>query len=380
MDVTVNNSGKITTGGYGALGIVAQSIGGGGGNGGFAVSGAMSIEGGPVAALGFGGSGGSGGDANTVTLTNTGSISTTGDTAHAIVAQSIGGGGGNGGFSVAGTLADDSGQSRLSASAARAAPAATRWASPSPTARRARDLDHRHARGRHRCAIDRRRRRRRRLQRRGRDQRQLGAWISASAAAGNVGGVGSTVTVDSSSTIHTSGAASDAILAQSIGGGGGDGGFAIAGGLSGQGAGLDFAIGGSGANGATADTVTVTNSGAIRTQGASSNGIEAQSIGGGGGAGGFAGTLAGGFGDGAQVSVAARRQWQHRRRCRNRLDHQSRHHHDDRRFGGCDHRAVDRRRRRQWRLQPRHGLRHRRRCGEYERRARRQRRRRRSRQ
>ena len=71
----------------------------------------MSVDG-PSAALGFGGKGGSGGSADTVTLDNTGSISTTGDTAHAIVAQSIGGGGGNGGLSVSGAIGNDRRQCR----------------------------------------------------------------------------------------------------------------------------------------------------------------------------------------------------------------------------------------------------------------------------
>ena len=41
-----------------------------------------------------------GGDAGLVSTTNHGVITTTGDSANAIVAQSIGGGGGNGGFTV----------------------------------------------------------------------------------------------------------------------------------------------------------------------------------------------------------------------------------------------------------------------------------------
>ncbi|TPJ50836.1 hypothetical protein FJ471_29675, partial [Mesorhizobium sp. B2-7-1] len=100
--VTVNNNGggNITTYGVGAFGILAQSIGGGGGDAGGA--------GGLVA---IGGDAGSGGDGKTVIVTNHGNVTTHGGTdtsvtdlgptikdvgADAIVAQSIGGGGGNG--------------------------------------------------------------------------------------------------------------------------------------------------------------------------------------------------------------------------------------------------------------------------------------------
>ncbi len=85
--VTVNSDGLIGTSGNNAHGILAQSIGGGGGNGGDA-AGLFSI----------GGTGGAGGSGGTVSAAMTvGAIKTEGQQAHGINLQSIGGGGGNGG-------------------------------------------------------------------------------------------------------------------------------------------------------------------------------------------------------------------------------------------------------------------------------------------
>ncbi len=93
--VGVANSGVLTTGGALAPGIVAQSIGGGGGNGGTA-SGLFAA----------GGNGGSGANGGVVSVTNSGNILTGTDGeasvgSQGIIAQSIGGGGGNGGGSIA---------------------------------------------------------------------------------------------------------------------------------------------------------------------------------------------------------------------------------------------------------------------------------------
>ena len=101
-DVSVDNGGIIDTSGDGAHGILAQSIGGGGGNGGVVLSGNLNLSN-PVAAplLSIGGSGGDGGDAGDVDVLNSGSIVTRGAGANGIVAQSIGGGGGNAGVAIA---------------------------------------------------------------------------------------------------------------------------------------------------------------------------------------------------------------------------------------------------------------------------------------
>ncbi len=82
--------------GDGAHGIIIQSVGGGGGNGGFAISG------GPVVAVGVGGNGGTGGNGGVVDVQQAAAgptVETQGTSAIGILAQSVGGGGGNGGGS-----------------------------------------------------------------------------------------------------------------------------------------------------------------------------------------------------------------------------------------------------------------------------------------
>ncbi|WP_374625288.1 autotransporter outer membrane beta-barrel domain-containing protein [Pandoraea sp.] len=103
----VDNSGGIWTQGDKGIGILAQSIGGGGGAGGSAaaalraqlVAAANSRLNISVGAS-IGGSGANGGSGGVATVTNerAGSVATRGDHAPAIVAQSIGGGGGSGGI------------------------------------------------------------------------------------------------------------------------------------------------------------------------------------------------------------------------------------------------------------------------------------------
>src|SRR5207302_5154519 len=81
----------------------AQRVGGGGGGGGFSVAGTFNVEG-IGAAIGIGGKGGSGGNSSDVTLMNGGNVLTIGRDSHGVFAQSVGGGGGSGGFSVAGNI------------------------------------------------------------------------------------------------------------------------------------------------------------------------------------------------------------------------------------------------------------------------------------
>ena len=85
-DVVVNVTGGITTNGNGASAIVAQSIGGGGGIGGDTTGATLSI--------GVSGSGGGAGNGGNVSVNNGGAITTVGANADGIFAQSIGGGGG----------------------------------------------------------------------------------------------------------------------------------------------------------------------------------------------------------------------------------------------------------------------------------------------
>src|SRR5690606_13378494 len=84
--ITITNSGNITTQGQNSHAVFIQSIGGFGGAGG---------SGGGLVA--FGGNGGSAGAGGLVSLTNSGSLTTAGDEARALFAQSIGGGGGSAG-------------------------------------------------------------------------------------------------------------------------------------------------------------------------------------------------------------------------------------------------------------------------------------------
>ncbi|GAB5468587.1 MAG: autotransporter [Rhodospirillales bacterium] len=89
--VTADNLGELSTEGNVAFGLFAQSIGGGGGNGGAAtVAGGKLVNG----SVGVGGNGGASGQGGAVTVTNRGRISTAGDAAFGVVAQSAGGGGG----------------------------------------------------------------------------------------------------------------------------------------------------------------------------------------------------------------------------------------------------------------------------------------------
>lgn len=237
VDVANSADGDISTTGDRAFGIFAQSVGGGGGNGGFAVSGGTV---GSLVNLAIGGRGGGGGDSNDVEVHNEGMITTSGKDAHAVFTQSIGGGGGSGGFAVSGNLG---GAASL--------------------------------------------------------QLALGG-------AGGDGGDGNDVYVGTEpdplrGSIATSGERSYGILAQSIGGGGGDGGFAIAGsGLSGTS--LDLAFGGSGGLGGMGAAVNVSSLSDIATDGNDAHALVAQSVGGGGGTGGF--SLAASYGGGTGLNFS----------------------------------------------------------------------------
>ncbi|MGC4014163.1 MAG: autotransporter outer membrane beta-barrel domain-containing protein [Luteolibacter sp.] len=224
-NVYLNNSGTVKTGGTHSYGVVAQSIGGGGGDGGFSVTGGITAA--PSLGFSLGGSGASGAKGYDATLINSGNVATTGEDSHALVAQSIGGGGGSGGFSVAASISIDPTGSGAGAA--------------------------------------------------------LNASIGGSGAAGAAGG---NVVLTNTGNLETTKTHSYGILAQSIGGGGGDGGFSIAGGIS-TGPAVSFSMGGNGAGGGAAGTVTVNSNANITTHGGDSHGILAQSVGGSGGSGGF---------------------------------------------------------------------------------------------
>ncbi len=246
-NVTVLSSTAITTYGDDAHGMFAQSLGGGGGSGGFSVAGSIAADGAVNASIG--GSGGSGGGAGQVvagTLDDalTGAINTWGDRSYGILAQSVGGGGGDGGFSVAGSIT------------------------------------------------------------RGRRDASVSAVRVMKAD-------GQTVDVVSENSITTRGDESHAIFAQSVGGGGGSGGFSVSGGISSQSGTVGLSIGGFGDGGGNANNVTVSSANAtLMTGGDRAHGIFAQSLGGGGGNGGF--SVAGG------ISRTNSVQFEHRRFRRSR--------------------------------------------------------------
>ena len=231
----VTNTGLIHTFGDNSIGVLAQSIGGGGGNGGFAL--AASGSGGNGSTTSVGGGGGGGGSADLVKVTNSGQIVTEGKLSYGIYAQSVGGGGGNGAISVAGTLASGS-----------------------------------------------------------------GGMVSNVGGGGGNGGNGGTVMVDNTGIIVVKGAGSVGVLAQSIGGGGGSGGFAGALNLTGGGQ-MANNVGGHGGNGGDSGDVTVKSTGSIQTLSDDSVSVLAQSIGGGGGNSAWAISAQTGGATGASVNV-----------------------------------------------------------------------------
>jgi hypothetical protein len=230
--VSVINNGGLDLNGYNDTAIFAQSVGGGGGNGGdatsIAASAAISVS------VAIGGSGGGGGNGSAVSVNNGGTIHTQGDFSDAVFAQSVGGGGGNGGAAYATSFAAGGG-----------------------------------------------------------DIPAIAVSLALGGKGGN-GGNGSNVTVTNTGTIETDDWNARGIFAQSVGGGGGDGGSSeaksIAAAPDGFTAEASFAIGGSGGGGGTGGNVLVTNDGSVLTFGSGSHAIFAQSVGGGGGTGGDAST------------------------------------------------------------------------------------------
>ncbi len=359
----------------------------------------LTKETGGAVSMGVGGFGGGGGDADIVELTRTGTTRTTGANAHGVIAQSIGGGGGNGGMNVSGALAmlrqghRGGGQPRVSAASAAAAAmrqavTATvtgdvlatgygalsygldddgnyrrthlRWLERRAGAERrrfGRQRRHEHLRRhRARCLQQRqfafthagrgwlRRQRRRRRRRHSRRRRRAtcasvgderfgvgaqsigggggngGMNVSGgiamdgviTAGIGGFGGDGGTAgAVNASATTDITAVGANAIgfFAQSLGGGGGNGGINISGGIQGSSdtskPTLVFGLGGFGGAGNLSSTVDATQRGNIGVQGRNAIGVLAQSVAGGGGAGALnvSGNLARGKGYNASIGV-----------------------------------------------------------------------------
>jgi uncharacterized protein YhjY with autotransporter beta-barrel domain len=313
-DVTATNEGAIVTLGDGAAGIVAQTVGGGGGRaGGAAGSGHGSANYG--ATVNLGGTGGGGGDTYTladnttltlVKVTNTGSIVTFGADAPGIVAQSVAGGGGMGGKAATnlgtkkstgdGGNGDATGTSttltQLSSAFAGGGSGPTSAYNslngligvangllanqPSLSGPLGDDAANLENLGGSSGESD---------------DDSNSKSISLAVSIGGSGGAASSagaISVTNTASIGTTGKMSDGIVAQAIGGGGGKGGAATAStstDMSGT-----LAIGGTGKNGGNGGQPVVTNSGAITTIGALAAGIVVQSIAGGGGMGGASAT------------------------------------------------------------------------------------------
>ncbi|WP_158970490.1 autotransporter outer membrane beta-barrel domain-containing protein [Chachezhania sediminis] len=243
--VTVDNSGVISTSGNLGIGIAAVSVGGGGGHGGLSGD----FSGGVVSTqMAMGGGGGDGGTAEEVSVTSSNNITTTGDLAAGIAAVSVGGNGGTGGL--AGTGSADAGP--ISG----------------------------------------------------------GIDMSVGGGGGAGGTSGDVVVHTDSGIINTSGYKSFGIIAASVGGHGGSGGmtFAAAANFSQEGSGnFELSIGGSGGDGGQSGTVDVENHATITTSGHYANGIQTHTVGGNGGDGGssFSGsfTVSTGTDVSAQINV-----------------------------------------------------------------------------
>lgn len=282
--INLTNSGAITTAGDGSLGFLIQSVGGGGGH-------AANAAGLFTAVGGRGGTGGAGGEI-TASFQSGSAITTTGDYSTGMVAQSIGGGGGNGGFSKGYGVFFSTANGGAGGSGGQGGNIVFSGASNSSFITSG-DQSH--------GAL---------LQSIGGGGGTSGAASSYSAgiafgtsvAVGGVGGGGgsggsigtSSSPISNSGQFTTAGNDSHGILMQSIGGGGGNGGGAMAKTL-----GLSFplnpeiptltfssAVGGSGGAGGSGGGIFFNNAGSITTSGSNSFALLAQSIGGGGGNGG----------------------------------------------------------------------------------------------
>ncbi|WP_454812060.1 hypothetical protein [Labrys neptuniae] len=306
--VTVGSTGDIVTFGNFSAGIAAQSIGGGGGNGGFAVSGSIALapEGGGSAAVAVGGSAGSGATAGNVGVTNKGIVATFGTSSTGILAQSLGGGGGNGGFAAAGaiTVSPEGGASIAVAVGGAGGNGGTAGKvtvlqtgavateGDQSTGVLAQSIGGGGGNGGFAGTLS----------------ANIGNGVALGASVGGSGGDGAkadAVEVTVNGDVSTDGILSSGVVGQSIGGSGGNGGFSVAGSLQiGQGGSLNASIGGFGGDGGKAGSVNVSHTGNMQTKGDLSLGLLAQSIGGGGGNGGFAGSLSATIGEGVALGVS----------------------------------------------------------------------------
>ena len=335
-NVFVTNTGDITAEGDLSMGIAAQSVGKGGGAGGMSFAGEISPVNGNAGAVNVavGGNGAGGGDAGAVIVRNTGDIRTAGGTPknggsdpkglacekppcvrqYGISAQSVGGGGGTGGLAGTVTLSPFVGETRptttfnLNTSVGGTGGAAgkggdvrvTNFGAISTLAGESSAIFAQSVSGGGGVGGEALHYTFKPLQ-----PEQVNV-VSSSVTVGGKGGngqVGGKVTVENEGTLRTAQYGSHGIFAQSVGGGGGQGGntgsFQFT--LSCVSLGrqcldnhasaannwkLTLKMGGDGGTGNHGEVVTVNNAADITTTGGGSDAIHAESIGGGGGNGG----------------------------------------------------------------------------------------------
>lgn len=231
VDVTIGPDMVIaSTSAQGGGGVLAQSVGGNGG-----VGGSSNTQGASIFSLGIGGTGFSGGAADKVTVVSQGLVTTYGDHANGIQGQSVGGGGGDGGTALVFVGG-------------------------------------------------------------------VGSSAVAIGGSGGTGGTGQVAAISSSGQVSTMGPDSIGMQAQSVGGGGGNGGAATATALALSphpdvpAVSVSVALGGSGGSGNSANAAAARNTGVVSTAGHGAIGVQVQSVGGGGGTGGDATASAYAFG------------------------------------------------------------------------------------
>ncbi|WP_348935825.1 autotransporter outer membrane beta-barrel domain-containing protein [Aquabacter sp. CN5-332] len=308
VNVTVGSGSALRTYGSQSDGVFAQSVGGGGGTGG---GGSAATDGKLAIKLSVGGTGGAGGIGGAVNVFNNGTIETYGDGSHGVFAQSIGGGGGNGGNLTADDTKtpDRVGEIWKTLKDAVGVTAYNAWAADKGNAETKEKLDEFikdiQSTDTYKSLSDSFKKSDfyKQMQSFGKnitdymDKQKKGATklpdLSLALSMGGSGGTGNKggdVTVINPGSISTYGDVAHGVFGQSIGGGGGQGGVAYASGTNKTN--LSATFGGSGGSGNIGGVVNVTNAGAVRTEGDGSYGLFAQSVGGGGGVG--VGALSGG--------------------------------------------------------------------------------------
>ena len=300
-DVSVTNDGNIVTYGYASQGIFAQSVGGGGGTAG---GGSAQSSGNVAVGVGLGGNGGGAGMGGNINVSNTGTISTWGDDATAVFAQSVGGGGGlaligdgHVGLNPKGVAVAIGGATGSSGAGGNIIVSQT--GTITTIGDRSYGILAQSIGGGGGVGGT-------------GDGINLGAVVVG--GSGGAGGAGGTVQVTDSGGITTYGNGADGILAQSIGGGGGVGGDAAGSNphLGSRAITVGVGVGGAAGEAGNGEGVTISSTGPITTSGIAAYGILAQSIGGGGGIGGSGdasgGTIAfagsnGGAGSGGAITI-----------------------------------------------------------------------------